>query len=50
MAKSITQLAKENATQNNPIDSLRLFLEKELKYEKAEEIAKMRFVGSNINK
>lgn len=33
------------ATQNNPIDSLRLFLEREASLEKAKQIGQMRFVG-----
>lgn len=33
------------ATQNNPIDRLRLFLEREANLEKAKEIGQMRFVG-----
>jgi hypothetical protein len=45
MAKGITQLANESSTQNNPIDAIRTFLDREEKLEAARDIRKLRFVG-----
>jgi len=42
---SLGDLVNAAATQGNPIDALRLFLEKEDCYEKARQVGKMRFVG-----
>lgn len=42
---TLGNLINTSATQGNPIDALRTFLEKEDGYEKAKQIDKMRFVG-----
>lgn len=42
---TLGNLINTAATQGNPIDALRAFLEKEDSYEKAKQIDKMRFVG-----
>lgn len=42
---TLSDLVNTAATQGNPIDALRTFLEKENKYEKARQIDKIRFVG-----
>lgn len=42
---SLGNLINAAATQGNPIDVLRLFLEKEESFEKAKQVDKMRFVG-----
>jgi hypothetical protein len=42
---TISDLLNAAATQDNPIDLLRLFLEREADLEKGKQIDKMRFVG-----
>src|ERR1700728_3337810 len=42
---SISEFLNTAATQDNPIDALRLFLERENDLEKGKQIEKMRFVG-----
>ncbi|MES2353192.1 MAG: DUF87 domain-containing protein [Pseudomonadota bacterium] len=42
---TLSSLINTTATQGNPIDALRSFLERENSYEKAKQIDKMRFVG-----
>src|ERR1700676_3775216 len=42
---TITEFLNAAATQNNPIDALRLFLENEANLEKAKQIDQMHFVG-----
>ena len=42
---SLGNLINTTATQGNPIDVLRTFIEKEGNHEKAKQIDKMRFVG-----
>jgi hypothetical protein len=42
---TLGSLINAAATQGNPIDALRVFLDKEENYEKAKQIEKMRFVG-----
>src|SRR5216684_3254968 len=43
--KTLTDFLSTAATQDNPIDALRLFLEREADLEKGKQIDKMRFVG-----
>src|SRR5438552_13678037 len=42
---TLADLMNTAVTQGNPIEALRTFLDKELNYEKAKQIDKMRFVG-----
>jgi len=44
-SSSISEFLSTAATQDNPIDALRLFLERENDLEKGKQIDKMRFVG-----
>lgn len=43
--RNIDEFLNSVATQDNPIDALRLFLERESRFEKARQIGQMRFVG-----
>lgn len=45
VSPSLDSLINTTATQGNPIDALRLFLERQDSYERAKQIDRMRFVG-----
>src|SRR5579871_6207889 len=45
MMARLDQLVSTSATQGNPIDALRLFLENESRMEQAKQVDKLRFVG-----
>ena len=43
--QTLSTLINNTTTQGNPIDSLRLFLEAEIRMETAKQVDRMRFVG-----